>query len=316
MSAAVLIAVFVMPWLWGAAVTGMDRMAPEARPDDRTEKRYLMILLAPVGLGVVAVLCARWLPMTVIQSDDMSAGHGANLWQTFVAWMVPACLAIYAAGVVIKAVPLARQFMTLHGIVRRAQPSTFAKDVRLTDAELPPLSWGRGVVLLPQGLVAKVPPAQTELLIAHERAHIRRGDIAWYAILSWIDALLWFNPFIRRQTARCRLAAELACDGAVTRMAPEDRETYAACLLAALKHASGAPFCAPAVLSATNAAEARLRMTEILTSASSRRPRPWAPFSAILLILPLLAMQYALAQPHAGHGTSADNPAAMARLDH
>lgn len=295
MTATFLIVVFVLPWLWSAAVTGMDRMAPDARPDDRTEKRYLLILVAPVALGMMAAACARWLPLSVDNSNAW--GPTVTAWHRLSQWLPLAGLAIYAIGLAIRAVPLAKQFLTLHCIASRAQPSGIASDVRLTEATVPPLSWGRGIVLLPKSLVAQVLPAQIDLLIAHERAHIRRGDVAWYAALSWIDAILWFNPFVRRQTARCRLAAELACDRAVTRMAPEERQTYASCLLAALKHASGAPVCAPAGFSTASAVEARLRMSEILTPASLRRPRPWTPFTVVLLILPLLALQYAWAQP-------------------
>jgi hypothetical protein len=319
MTATFLIVVLAAPLLWSAAIVGIRRLfADEAQPDDQTEKRYLLILLAPVLLGPVAAAIAHWLPLPVhlattrmivatTAATGGTGGQGAPTWHMVIAWLVPACLVFYALGLAVKAVPLALQFLTLHRIVGEARTSSIAPDVRLTEAAVPPLSWRRGTVLLPQGLVTQLAPAQIDLLIAHERAHIQRGDVAWYALLSWIDAIFWFNPFIRNQTALCRLAAELACDAAVTRATPEMREVYAACLLTTLKHAAGdALACAPAVFSNSNSGEFKMRMTEIMRkSAPPRKPR-WLMQSAVaLLILPLAGVQYAWSQDTAAKPTAA-----------
>lgn len=307
MSPAILTIAFVLPLLWSAVVAGLRRLSPaDGPPDDRTEKRFLLLLLAPVLLAPAAAITAHWLPLpappvaltaTVLASTSGSAPV-TSLWQPLAPWLVPAGLTVYAIGLAIRVVPLALQCLALDGIVRRARPSAVAPDVRLTEAAVPPLSWGRGVVLLPQSLIKHLSVTEIDLLIAHERAHIARGDIVFYAILSWIDAAFWFNPFVRHQTTRCRLAAELACDAAVTHAAPAMREAYAACLLTALKHTAGdALQCAPAVFSPTNSGEFKMRMTEIMrNSTAPRKPRPLLQVTAALLLLPLAGVQYAWSQ--------------------
>ena len=79
----------------------------------------------------------------------------------------------------------------------------------------------RPVLVLPEGLAQTVTKAQLRLILAHEMAHIRRGDL-WLSLMAQVArTLLWFFPlahFACREVLEC---AEEACDAAALRINPE-----------------------------------------------------------------------------------------------
>ena len=86
----------------------------------------------------------------------------------------------------------------------------------------------RPVIYLPYGLAG----ADFDYVIAHERAHLRRGDHWW----KWIGFLLlsvhWFNPLLWLAYGLLCRDLEAACDARVVRtMDREGRRGYAAALL-------------------------------------------------------------------------------------
>ena len=134
------------------------------------------------------------------------------------------------------------------------------------------------------------------MVIAHERAHLGRRDPVWFLGLASLDVIFWFNPFLRMQTARCRLAAELDCDARVLGASPQMRKAYAAVLLKVLKHTAGhAPTCAPAALSPRPKGDIRVRIEDILhPRGRSRNRRAVAALAALgLAVAPLSAWQLA-----------------------
>src|SRR5690606_25200025 len=121
--------------------------------------------------------------------------------------------------------------------------------VRITGENLPPFASVCGAIVLPRALIERMRPRELALVVAHERAHLDRGDPGAFWALAWVDALFWLNPFVRRQTGRCRLAAELACDALVLADTPGRRGDYARALVAAVRHTAAGPCLAPSVLS-------------------------------------------------------------------
>ncbi|MFM7563785.1 MAG: M56 family metallopeptidase, partial [Planctomycetota bacterium] len=69
--------------------------------------------------------------------------------------------------------------------------------VFVTRAQTPPFVWWLGMrpqIVLPKGIIEELPLGEQRLVLAHELAHIRRGDhlVRW---LEWAAlALLWWNP--------------------------------------------------------------------------------------------------------------------------
>ena len=68
-------------------------------------------------------------------------------------------------------------------------------------------------------------------MLAHELAHLRRGD-PWVARLLLVAGWLWWwNPLYWLARRRLDIEAELACDAWVVWALPDDRFVYAETLL-------------------------------------------------------------------------------------
>ncbi|MEX6632046.1 M23/M56 family metallopeptidase [Hyphococcus lacteus] len=97
----------------------------------------------------------------------------------------------------------------------------------------------RPVVVLPYNLLDRVSIKDAALMGAHEMAHIKRGDVALFALCSVAKAVFWFNPFMHRICAQANLAAEQGADALVL-SAGVDRHQYANCFVQGLRLAAGA----------------------------------------------------------------------------
>ncbi|MGY3040540.1 TonB family protein [Rhodanobacter sp. TND4EL1] len=95
----------------------------------------------------------------------------------------------------------------------------------------------RGLVLLPPDFLQRFAAAERQLILRHERAHLRRGDVLWSLLAEAIAVLLWFHPLTWVALPRFRLDQELACDERVLRDSPQDEAGYAHILM----HSVGTP---------------------------------------------------------------------------
>ena len=77
-------------------------------------------------------------------------------------------------------------------------------------------TWGlmRPKILLPAG-AERWPGPRMRVVLAHELAHVRRGDWAWQVCAELLRAALWFNPLTWIVLRRQRRDSELACDDEV-----------------------------------------------------------------------------------------------------
>ncbi|MFC5373194.1 M56 family metallopeptidase [Brevundimonas faecalis] len=138
-----------------------------------------------------------------------------------------------------------------------------------------PLSWGLppGTILIGQDCVARTDAA--EAVLAHELAHIRRGD--WlFALLSRLAlALFWFNPLVWLLHAALAARTEEAADAlAVDRM---DRRAYARVLIdIASDFAQPAPAGLAALGMTGSHASLAKRISRIMKTRSKTPSRPLA----------------------------------------
>ena len=137
----------------------------------------------------------------------------------------------------------------------------------------------RPVILLPVGFGDALTPAELRLILAHEMAHVKRGDLllAWMPLLA--RTLFFFNPFAWWGAAEWAAAREEACDAlalSATHLPPAD---YGRLLL---KFASPATF-PPALGLSPGFAGLRRR----LVSLRHARPLP-RRMRLLALALPLL----------------------------
>jgi beta-lactamase regulating signal transducer with metallopeptidase domain len=88
----------------------------------------------------------------------------------------------------------------------------------------------RPAILLPAKLITSG-EAELKLMLAHELAHQKRGDLAWNWLLWTGQTLFWFHPVVWLAAREWRLAQEVACDAMAVRETHSPVATYGAMLL-------------------------------------------------------------------------------------
>src|SRR5690606_7920983 len=86
-------------------------------------------------------------------------------------------------------------------------------------------------IVLPVDFEARFGREDATLVLAHERAHVARGDTRANLVAVAVRCLQWFNPLLHIAARSFRLDQELACDAAVVARHPHARRRYAGAML-------------------------------------------------------------------------------------
>lgn len=91
--------------------------------------------------------------------------------------------------------------------------------VRAANEVAGPLALGfiRPRIVIPCDFNERYTEAERALVIAHELAHIRGGDLFVNALAVILQIVFWFNPLLHWAASRMRFDQELACDARVLR---------------------------------------------------------------------------------------------------
>jgi len=95
-------------------------------------------------------------------------------------------------------------------------------------------------IVLPSDFETRYSGAERALILAHERAHLRRNDALTNAIACGLVCVFWFNPLAYWAWNRFRFDQEVACDATVLRQAKVSRRRYARALARTHLTSSGA----------------------------------------------------------------------------
>jgi bla regulator protein blaR1 len=117
------------------------------------------------------------------------------------------------------------------------------------------------VLLLPEGIVDRLTPAQLNAVLAHEMCHVRRRDNLTAAIHMAVEAISWFYPLTWWIRARLIEERERACDEAVLQFG-SDAEVYAEGILTVCKFYVESPV---ACVSGISGSDLKKRITRIMT---------------------------------------------------
>lgn len=160
--------------------------------------------------------------------------HGATAVQVLqvssdaiAGWTGLPLLALWSCGAVTTALLFA------------AQQRSFARALgsplrgRLREGRAGPCVAGllRPCIVLPTAFRWRYSWRERRLILAHEIAHLRGGDLHANALCVLLRCLFWFNPLLHLACARFRLDQELACDARVLARFPEARRSYAGAML-------------------------------------------------------------------------------------
>ncbi len=134
----------------------------------------------------------------------------------------------------------------------------------------------RPVLLLPEGLEARLTAAEFDAVIAHELCHARRYDNLTGAIHMAVEAIFWFHPLVYWLGVRLVEERERACDEAVL-SAGGDAQVYAEGIVAVCKFYLESPLvCAPGI----TGSDLKRRLEAIV---ANRRPQPLVRRKRLLL---------------------------------
>lgn len=140
-------------------------------------------------------------------------------------------LGAWAAGAMFACVLLARRqrrFVRGLGRVRRRDDGLWQAD----SVEGLPAAIGLPTrIVLPADFEHRYGEKERRLILAHERLHAQRGDLAINAFAAAFRCAYWFNPLLPLALDRFRRDQELACDEAVLARHPASRRAYGEALL-------------------------------------------------------------------------------------
>lgn len=140
----------------------------------------------------------------------------ARSWADHLAPVATAVTAVWLLGVIAMVVYVGLQHTAFLRLARRG----------LAGPAVTGLLWPRIVMPKTQSFT----PEERALILAHEREHIRRKDLAVRGVVLLTQCLFWFNPLVHLAADAIRFDQELACDEAVTRVHGRKR-LYAEALL-------------------------------------------------------------------------------------
>jgi len=186
-------------------------------------------------------------------------------------YLEPAMLLLWACGFIgVLAVWLVR-WARLRAIVAavRDLPATGPLPVKSSAAQLEPGLVGirRPVLLLPEGIVARLSDEELKAVTAHELCHYRRRDNLTASLHMLVAALFWFYPLVWWLGARLLEERENACDERVLESG-NDPQTYAESILKVCKFYLHTPLACAAGVSG---ADLNKRMEKIMENKSALR---------------------------------------------
>ncbi|MDI1251774.1 TonB family protein [Thermomonas sp.] len=160
---------------------------------------------------------------TLVAQPMQAVITGAETGISIATWLCAAWL-LGAMTMLVHFIRQQRRFRTSLGrlFVREA-------DVLQADATagLPAaIGWFNPVIVLPADFDTRYSAEQRELMLAHERAHIRHGDLQANAAFLALRCVFWFNPLLHVAARAFRHDQELACDQRVIARHPQSRRAY------------------------------------------------------------------------------------------
>lgn len=166
--------------------------------------------------------------------------------------------------------------------------------VVMTHGAIAPLLWagfGRPLLLLPAQLTQKLDGVRRAALLAHELAHLRRGDhwIRWIELTA--TAVYWWHPLLWWMRRGLRESEELCCDAWVVWTLPAARKAYADVLVDTVEYLSTSRSALPALASGLGEVRhLRRRVVMIMQSTAPRRLSRLGLMAGLAIALGLLSI--------------------------
>jgi len=166
--------------------------------------------------------------------------------------------------------------------------------IRITSARISPMVWwtgGKVLIVIPEALLDSLDARQLKWILAHELAHVRRGDhlVRW---LEWLACVsFWWNPVVWLARRNLRATEEICCDALVISSLHPKPHSYAQSLLAAVESLVRPAIRPPATASEINSGGFLERRLKMIVSSSPKKSKSLRIQACVLLcaliVLPL-----------------------------
>lgn len=202
---------------------------------------YAAWVLVPVAALAVLLPSERSAERMMVLRETLAATGSDAASPAAPGWTITeVALLVWFAGACAMAVCLWLQQSSFRRTLRGAQRRTDGLLQAPASAGLPAVvGMIRPRIVLPADFDARYDAAERELILCHERIHIRRFDLQANALAALLRALFWFNPLLHFAATRFRRDQELACDERVIARHPHQRRRYADAMLKT--HMAGSP---------------------------------------------------------------------------
>ena len=250
---------------------------------------WFVALMAVAGLPLIGGIMAEHSPALPAAGGmrpliTVPSGWGVFLFLAWVLAVLVAMLhliiglwrlrALRRSCVAIEVPELDAAIQTTLADFSSARSVTLATSERLSVPAA--IGFFKPMIVIPAWTLRELTPAELNVILLHEFAHVRRGD-AWTNLLQKIvQAVFLFHPAIWWIESRLSLEREMACDDQVLAETANPRG-YAQCLIALLEKSAARHGWAMAQAAVRRAREASLRLARILDVGRPNTRNVWKP---------------------------------------
>lgn len=210
-------------------------------------------------------------PLSVLPADSSPSSVPSLKLVLFSAWLVglSACvISNWESGRQVrrkwqKSTPTLPNSLLMQNVrtLCRNMGLTVVPEVRLVPGSSSPCLLTRkrrSIILLPKQWLESCSMSELRVSLAHELAHMARGDLAWNRLLVWTRAVLFFHPLVWIAMRRYLLSQEIACDSLAIANAGGNRADFARLLVQLAEHATATPMSAVAMIGSTSSLKERI----------------------------------------------------------
>lgn len=251
----------LLHFVWQAAIIGaVYALARGALP--RGNPRYWGAMLALVAMAVcplatgvhefsVAAAPVELAGMAVTPASGVAASAATTAipaWQLLLGRTLPWLVLAWALGAAVLGVRVYRQWHGLRRMLAAAEQlpqwqsraRQFAErlglrrmvpvlaSVRVSTPTL--IGWIKPAVVLPLAVLTQMPPAQIDLVLAHELAHLKRLDHIANLFQVVLETLFFYHPVVHWISREARNERELCCDTLALQVTGGARRDFVAAL--------------------------------------------------------------------------------------
>jgi bla regulator protein blaR1 len=315
---------FEVPIPWASRLAGIDTgqmvaLVPSIEAIDDSE----LALAAEPAVALDSILANAYVPpqRRAIVEPAFAAERGAALgapgFETIVVDWMRIGFGVWLVGSAITLLVSSWRIIRFQLMLREAEPVNEDMQERVNELALklgvntPPSVWwisgvlspmiwavgGRPRLLIPIDFWKSLDERQRSTLLAHELAHLCRGDHLVRFLELAVTALYWWHPVVWGARRALRAVEEQCCDAWVVWAFPEAAKAYAETLVETIDFLNRSGPCEPLLASGFGRVRhLRKRLTMIMNGTTPRHLGTGGTLGALALALLLLPVNATLAQ--------------------